>query len=73
MTTLNRYAYWQAPPPEPSPKLKRWIARIKAGWRPNRRIRQMGYDEKAEFFGVYLWEYLNVIAPMLQEAEPCQR
>lgn len=39
------------------------------GWRPNRRIRQMCYDCSAEFYGVWLWEYLNVLAPLLQEVK----
>lgn len=25
----------------------------------------MGYDQAAEFFGVYIWEYVNVISPLL--------
>jgi hypothetical protein len=25
----------------------------------------MGYDGSAEFFGVYVWEYLNRIGPMI--------
>jgi hypothetical protein len=44
-----------------------WLERINGEeqWRPNRRVRLMGYDEKAEWFGVYLWEYLEVLAPLL--------
>jgi hypothetical protein len=56
--------FWQSPPPEPSPRLVYWQARIEAGWMPNKRIRAMGYHEAAEFFGVYIWEYLNVLAPL---------
>jgi hypothetical protein len=28
----------------------------------------MGYDAAAEFFGVFIWEYLNVMAPAISEA-----
>lgn len=59
--------YWQNPPPEPSPRLAEWQAKIRGGWRPNRRINAMGYHEAAEFYGVYIWEYLNVISPLLRE------
>lgn len=58
-------AYWTEPPPETSQRCLLWQKRIRAGWRPNRRIRGLGYHEKAEFFGVYIWEYLNVLSPML--------
>lgn len=57
--------YWTEPPPEPSPKLAGWVAKIRAGWRPNKRIGRMGYHERAEFHGVYIWEYFNVIWPEL--------
>lgn len=45
------------------------MPRINAGWRPNRRLRSMGYHESAEYFGVYIWEYLNVLYPLLVELE----
>jgi hypothetical protein len=57
--------YWRSPPPEPSPRLHRWIGRIRNGWKPNGRVRGMGYQEKAEFFGVYIWELFNVLYPLL--------
>lgn len=60
-------AYWTSPPAEQSPRCAWWIDRIKAGWRPNRRIRALGYDDSAEFFGVYIWEWLNVLSPLLDE------
>lgn len=61
------HAYWQEPPPEPSPALEKWVVRLRDGWRPNRRVRDMGYAERAEFFNVYLWEYFHVIYPLLKE------
>jgi len=64
---FNIETYWTSPPPEPSQRCDIWVAKIKAGWRPNRRIRQMGYYEGAEFYGVYIWEYSNVIQPLIRE------
>ena len=59
-----------APPGEPvSERCRYWEARIRAGWRPNRRIRTMGYEEAAAFFGVYNGEYVTVLAPLLRD--PC--
>ena len=62
--------YWVNPPPEPSLALTHWLQQLDAGWRPNKRIRTMGYHEKAEFFGVFLWEHLNVLSPRLLALEP---
>lgn len=64
---IDIYLYWRDPPPEPSRNLGKWVGRIQNGWKPNKRISHMGYSEKAEFFQVYLWEYLNVLYPMLRE------
>lgn len=61
----NHYDFWVYPPPEVSERCLWWQARIRGGWRRNRRIGMMGYDESAEWFGVYIWEYLNVLYPML--------
>ena len=58
-------ACWTHRPSAPSPRLLYWLARIDAGWRPNKRVRREGYHGAAERFGVYIWEYLNVIAPTL--------
>ena len=54
--------YWADPPPEQSPRCAWWLARIAAGWRPNRRIRTLGYHESSEWYGVYIWEFANVIS-----------
>jgi hypothetical protein len=58
--------YWTQPPPVRSGRLRRWLDKFSRGWRPNSRIRSMGYHEASEFYGVYIWEYLNVIRPALQ-------
>jgi hypothetical protein len=61
----DHYEFWSNPPPEPSPRLLYWKARIAAGWRPGRFIRRMGYDESAEYYGVWIWEYTQVLRPLL--------
>lgn len=61
----DRYRYWGSPPPERSPRCRYWLRQIERGWRPNRFVRRRGYDEAAEWYGVYLWEYLNSIRPAL--------
>lgn len=61
----DHYAYWTDPPPELSARCRAWADRIEQGWRRNKRVGSMGYDQSAEHFGVYIWEYLNVIQPLL--------
>lgn len=65
--SLDITQFWTAPPPAPSPRLSGWLERLRHGWRPNRRIRSMGYEEAAEFFGVYIWKYFNVLSPLLRK------
>jgi hypothetical protein len=60
--------YWKEPPPEPSPRLLEWLDRLKSGWCPNKRVRTLGYHEAAKFFGVYIWEYLRVLQPVLYKS-----
>jgi len=43
--------------------------RIESGWRRNKRISGLGYDPAAHHFGVYIWEYINVLQPLLQAKE----
>lgn len=62
----NTETYWTEAPPEESPRCRMWRERIVAGWRPNSRIRTMGYYDSAAYYGVYIWEYLNIISPMLR-------
>ena len=61
-------AYWTSPPPERSARCVEWLDRIAAGWRPNRRVRSMGYYYAADFFGVYIWEYMHVLSPVVHDA-----
>lgn len=70
MSKIDTYRYWTEPPPEPSRPLGKWLERIRGGWRPNKRISRMGWGEATEFYGVYVWEYFNLIRPALgREAE----
>lgn len=64
---VNIDVYWTNPPPEPSQRCIWWEHRIKDGWRRNKRIGKMGYHESAAYFGVYIWEWLNVLAPLLDK------
>lgn len=61
----DHYRFWGDPPPERSPRCAWWVARIEGGWRPNRRITCEGYDASSSYYGVYIWEYLHVISPLL--------
>lgn len=57
--------YYSTPPPARSPRCEWWVRRIQRGWRPNHRITRLGYSEATRFFGVYVWEYITVLSPML--------
>lgn len=57
--------FWTEPPPERSPRCAWWVARVNDGFRPNRHARRLGYYAAAEHYGVYLWEYLHVLLPLL--------
>lgn len=63
------YAFWGYPPVELSPRCKWWIRRVGEGWRRNSRISSMGYDESSHYFGIYIWEYLHVLSPLMTVAE----
>lgn len=61
----DRYLYWSDPPPSLSDACLYWTRQIDRGWLPNRRIGSYGYDTSAGWYGVYIWEYLNVIYPLI--------
>lgn len=67
----DHYDYWDNPPPDRSERCAYWLRQIERGWRPPIRITRMG-REAAGWYGVWLWEYLNVIYPALVEAEDPQ-
>lgn len=58
--------FWTEPPPEQSARCAWWVKRIGEGWAGNKRTRIMGYDEAAAYFGVYIWEYVHVLADLLR-------
>lgn len=62
--------HWTQAPPALSPRCDYWITRHREGtWRSNRRLRAMGYHTAAEHLGIWIWEYLHVIRPLLDEEE----
>lgn len=65
----DRYDHWGEEPPELSPRCTWWVRQIKRGWRPNKHICRYGYDSAAEWYGVWIWEYVNVIRPLLRKLE----
>lgn len=66
LRVADPYLYWTDKPPTLSARCVWWEARIRDhGWRPNRRIYRMGYDPSAHYFGVYIWEWLHVLSPLL--------
>lgn len=58
----NVEKYWNKPPPEFSDRCIWWIREFQNGWRPNRRIRIEGYYSSAQYYGVYIWEYINILS-----------
>lgn len=67
MPAFSIYEYQDKQPPKLSFGCRRTIAKFKNGWKPNRRIRRMGFEEKCELFRIYLWEYHHVVFPLLQQ------
>lgn len=59
--------YWISKPTELSDRCLWWKNRIENGWIGNKRINKMGYYELSEYFGVYIWEYINILAPLLNK------
>lgn len=57
----DRYQYWATPPQHLSQRCTYWLEQAQRGWRPNRHISSMGYDEAAGWFGVYIWEYVHLL------------
>lgn len=65
----DRYLYWSDPPHAVSLRCLYWARQIDRGWLPNRRIGSYGYDTSAGWYGVYIWEYLNILFPLIQSKE----
>ncbi|MFI5436442.1 hypothetical protein ACHMZP_32160 [Rhodococcus baikonurensis] len=59
--------YWLFAPSQLSRRCAYWVRQIERGWLPNRRIVREGYQNGADWFGVYIWEYLNVLDPLITQ------
>ena len=70
MKVRDSYEHWAQPPSELSPRCWMWVEKIIAGWKRNNRIATMGYDSAAHYFGVYIWEYIHILYPLLN-ADHC--
>ncbi|MCQ4148697.1 hypothetical protein [Rhodococcus qingshengii] len=57
--------WWIDAPPQLSTRCEYWVRQIVRGWLPNRRIAGEGYYSSAIWYGVWIWEYLNVIYPLV--------
>lgn len=69
----DEYAYWRDPPPQPSERCAWWAEQIARGWLPNRRWRTMGWSSAMTAYGVYAWEYLHVLSPLVDRAREIGR
>ncbi|MEV6096952.1 hypothetical protein [Nocardia sp. NPDC051981] len=54
-------------PPDLSPRCRYWSRQIQRGWLPNRSISPLGYHISTLWFGVYIWECVNVLYPLIEE------
>ena len=59
----NIYTHWVDAPSTLSQRCEYWLRQVRRGWRPSGRVRRMGREEAAEWYGVYIWEYVHVIVP----------
>ena len=58
-------AFRLTPPLIPSPRLAYWLRRLdEDSWRPNKYFHR-GYEGDARWCGVYIWEWLNVLSPVI--------
>ena len=69
---FDPWLYVDHPPPEPSSGLLKWQAKIAGGWKPNARIRRLGWESSVEFFRVYAWEWKYVLRDLVHEPDPFQ-
>ena len=58
--------YWLEAPPQMSERCAYWVRQIHRGWLPNKYISREGYYTSAEWYGVWIWEYLNVLSPRIE-------
>lgn len=61
-------AYWNNPPPALSERCEYWLRRYREGsWKPNKHLARECYDCRAGKLGVYIWESVNVFAPLIDD------
>jgi hypothetical protein len=68
----DEQGYWTRQPPVLSARCTYWVRQILRGWRPPRRVACLGYHGATVWYGAYLWEYLNVLFPLLHALERSQ-
>lgn len=62
--------FWADRPPVLSERCRYWVRRYREGsWRPNKYVRMESYYTRAEVLGIYIWENIHVIAPLVREYE----
>ncbi|MFE6000331.1 hypothetical protein ACFQ6C_26280 [Streptomyces sp. NPDC056454] len=62
--------HWTDAPPALSDRCLYWLRRIdESSWRPNRHFWKEGYDHRATWLGVWIWEVEKVILPILANLE----
>ena len=60
--------FWADPPPEQSERLTYWLRRLDEGsWKPNKYLAMLGYWPSSDWLGIYIWEYINILWPKIQE------
>lgn len=59
--------YWLFAPSKLSARCAYWVRQIERGWLPNRRIARAGYRNSADWYGVYIWEFQNVLDPLIKK------
>lgn len=61
---------WTTPPPELSPRVEYWLRRVADDdWRPNKYLLREDYYGASTWLGVYIWEWINLLRPLLAELE----
>lgn len=64
----NVMLYWLDQPPEPSDRCLYWRRRYSEGsWSPNRWLARQDNHGRALWLGVYIWEAVHVLGPLINE------
>lgn len=61
------FFFWTEPPDRLSERCLYWVDQICCkGWLPSVELLSEGYWDSAATYGVYLWEYLHVLSPLIK-------